>query len=73
MKQNNYLILDDEFINYCKLNSVTDINKLAIETFNRGFTILKYGEVMKNNIPKIEIKPQLKTSEIKSKSSIYDE
>jgi hypothetical protein len=37
--------LDDEFIQYCKLNDIEDIEKLAKETFNRGFTILKYGMV----------------------------
>jgi hypothetical protein len=39
------LILDDEFIQYCELNDIEDIEKLAKETFNRGFTILKYGSV----------------------------
>jgi Zn-dependent metalloprotease len=38
------LILNDEFLQYCKLNNIEDFEKLAIETFNRGFTILKYGE-----------------------------
>lgn len=42
-KVNISLILDDEFIQYCKLNNIEDIEKLAKETFNRGFTILKYG------------------------------
>ena len=37
------LILDDEFLRYCELNNIEDIEKLARETFNRGFTILKYG------------------------------
>lgn len=44
MKKKNSLILDDEFIQYCELNNIVDIEKLARETFNRGFTILKYGE-----------------------------
>lgn len=44
MEKKNYLILDDEFIQYCKLNNITDIEKVAKETFVRGFTILKYGE-----------------------------
>jgi len=35
--------LDDEFVQYCELNNVENIEKLAKETFNRGFTILKYG------------------------------
>jgi hypothetical protein len=44
MKKKNSLILDEEFIAYCELNKIQDIDKLAKETFNRGFTILKYGE-----------------------------
>jgi hypothetical protein len=36
--------LDNEFLQYCELNGIEDIDKLAKETFKRGFTILKYGE-----------------------------
>jgi len=36
--------LDDEFLKYCELNNVKDVDKLARQTFNRGFAILKYGE-----------------------------
>lgn len=43
-KKNISLILDDEFLRYCEINKIEDIEKLAKETFNRGFTILKYGE-----------------------------
>ena len=42
-KKNISLTLDNEFIQYCKLNNIEDVEKLARETFNRGFTILKYG------------------------------
>lgn len=42
--ENISLTLDDEFIQYCKLNNIEDIEKLARTTFNRGFAILKYGE-----------------------------
>ncbi len=38
------LTLDKEFIQYCELNNIKDIDKKAKEVFNRGFTILKYGE-----------------------------
>jgi hypothetical protein len=51
-KVSGSLILDDEFIQYCKLNNIEDIDKLAKETFNRGFTILKYGAIP--NIAKIK-------------------
>lgn len=44
-KTNISLILDNEFLQYCKLNNIEDIEKLAKETFNRGFAILKYGMV----------------------------
>ena len=44
MKQKSSLILDKEFIQYCELNNIDDVEKLAKDTFNRGFTILKYGE-----------------------------
>lgn len=44
MKKKNSLILDDEFNQYCQLNNITDIDKLAKEIFNRGFSIIKYGE-----------------------------
>jgi len=44
MKPKSTLILDNEFIQYCELNNIKDINKIAQETFNRGFSLLKYGE-----------------------------
>lgn len=37
-------MLDDEFIRYCELNKITDMDSLAKKTFQRGFTILKFGE-----------------------------
>ena len=44
MEKKNYLTLDKEFLDYCKLNNIPDVEKLAKEIFDRGFTILKYGE-----------------------------
>jgi len=44
MKKKHSLILDNEFIQYCELNEITDIDKLAKETFQRGFALLKYGD-----------------------------
>jgi len=49
-KVNNSLILDDEFLRYCELNHIEDVQKLAHETFKRGFTILKYGETPSINV-----------------------
>lgn len=45
MKQKNYLMLDEEFIQYCKLNDILDNEKLAKKIFERGFAIEKYGEI----------------------------
>jgi len=76
MEKKNYLILDDEFIHYCKLNNIEDIQKLAKETFNKGFTILKYGETpMIKNTPKTEIKVEKidLPEEKKLVKDLYDE
>jgi SpoVK/Ycf46/Vps4 family AAA+-type ATPase len=59
MKKNNYLTLSDEFLSYCKLNNIEDIEKLANDTFNRGFTILKYGET-----PMLGVKQTVKEVEV---------
>jgi len=50
MKPKSTLILDNEFIQYCKLNNIEDVNGLAQKTFSRGFSILKYGETPTNNV-----------------------
>lgn len=44
MKKKLSLTVDDEFILYCQLNKIDDIEKLAKETFNRGFSLLKYPD-----------------------------
>lgn len=44
MKKKTLLELDDEFILYCQLNNITDVQKLAKETFKKGFSSLKYPE-----------------------------
>jgi len=53
MEKNNYLILDKEFLSYCKLNKIDDVEKLAKETFARGFMWLKYGSFT----PPVHIEP----------------
>lgn len=50
MVKKNSLTLDNEFIQYCQLNNIDNVNKLANETFNRGFAILKYGETPNSNV-----------------------
>ena len=86
MKQKNYLTLDDEFIQFCKLNNIDNIEKLAKETFNKGFTILKYGDrpdikIQETKPPKIEEEPKPTIPPIninvpivnKVKKDLYDE
>jgi hypothetical protein len=45
MEKKFYLTLSDEFIEFCRINNIDDVLKTANEVFNRGFTILKYGDV----------------------------
>jgi len=61
MKPKSTLILDNEFIQYCELNKIINIDKLAQETFNRGFSLLKYGEVPNGNRVKevVEIQKEI--------------
>lgn len=44
MKKKTSLTLDNEFLLYCELNNIDDVEKLAKETFNRGFSLLKYPD-----------------------------
>ena len=44
MKKKTSIEIDDEFILYCQLNKINDIEKLAKETFKKGFSSLKYPE-----------------------------
>jgi len=55
MEKKYYLTLDNEFIQYCKLNNIEDVEGKANEIFKQGFTILKYG--VTPNIP-IQKKPE---------------
>lgn len=63
-KKNISLILDDEFIQYCKLNEIDDVEKLAKETFKRGFDLLKYGTL---SLGKITSQDQEKVGQSKDK------
>jgi len=47
--------LDNEFIEFCELNNIKDVNKKAKEVFDRGFTILKYGELPGSNKEIVEV------------------
>jgi hypothetical protein len=54
MKKKYTLILDDEFIQYCQLNKIDNIDEFAKKTFNKGFTSLKYGDTPPFIKPTIE-------------------
>ena len=49
MKKKNSLTLDNEFLLYCEINGIENVEKLAKETFERGFSLLKYGETPTGN------------------------
>lgn len=49
MKKKHSLILDNEFLLYCEINGIENIDKLATQTFERGFSLLKYGETPTGN------------------------
>lgn len=66
-KANILLTLDDEFLEYCKLNNIEDIEKFAREVFNQGFTIIKYG-----NVPSIDIKIETKKVDVSPSQIIID-
>jgi len=58
-------MLDDEFLLYCKMNNIDDVDKLAKETFNRGFTILKYGETpLKISAPEPKVVEKIKEVQV---------
>ncbi len=44
MKKKYSLTLSKEFIQYCELNNIDKIEELAHDVFDRGYTILKFGE-----------------------------
>jgi hypothetical protein len=67
MKKKYYLTLDGDFIEYCKLNKIDDVEKYAKEIFNREFTKLKYGDT-----PNIKQIDKEKTIEKWEKSGLLD-
>ena len=66
MKPKNTLILDDEFIQYCKLNNINDVVKFAKQVFEKGFTIVKYGELPKS----IHLNKELTTKPVLTSESV---
>jgi len=70
-KANNSLILDDEFFQYCELNNIEDVQKLARETFKKGFDLLKYGDIPVNKlIPSDKIEKKYTKSEYIEKEDV---
>ena len=71
MEQKNCLILDKEFIDYCKINNIEDVEKFAKETFKKGFNFLKYGESPRKKLDDVDrdldIKNQKLSEETKKK------
>lgn len=57
-------MLDDEFIKYCEINKIDDIETLARKIFQRGFTIEKFGEVPMSAKPKETIVEKQVTVEV---------
>jgi hypothetical protein len=69
MVKKNSLTLDNEFIQYCQLNNVDDVEKLAKETFGRGFAILKYGETPNSKVTEkiVEVIKEIEVEKIVEK------
>lgn len=73
MEKKYSLILDKEFINYCQLNDIENIEEFAKDVFKQGFNITKYGwipskEVMAEKLK--EVKEELAETQRKD---IYGE
>jgi len=59
--------LDNEFIQYCELNNINDVQKFAKQVFEKGFTTIKYGELPKSiQLNKESVIEPILTSESKS-------
>ena len=73
MKKKYFLTIDDEFIQYCELNNIDDVEKFAYEAFKKGYAILKYGnrpprEVLLEELKRV--KEQVKTDPILAKEFV---
>jgi len=70
MKKKCSLTLDNEFLLYCELNNIDDTDKLAKETFERGFSLLKYGETPTGNST---VKEKIVIKEVPVEKIVYQE
>ena len=80
MEKKHSLILDNEFIQYCKLNNIEDIEKEAKIIFKKGFDLIKYGSAPKLKIESNFVTPTTEvirkiteTEKIIKSNNIYDE
>ena len=89
MEKKFSLILDKEFIDYCTLNKIEDVEKYAKDVFTKGFNLVKYGSspfttfittplprpiTTKESLPKEKIDEVIeKTKEKVKNSNLYDE
>lgn len=60
MEKKFSLTLDNEFIEYCRVNNIEDVEKFGSQLFQKAFTELKYGKV-----PVINLKTETKVVESK--------
>lgn len=79
MKKSYSLILDKEFVDYCTLNKIEDVEKYAKEIFIKGFNLTKYGSSPFTHTPTttplprpISTEESLPKEKIKN-SNLYDE
>lgn len=75
MEAKNSLILSDEFLQYCELNEIKDVDDFAKKVFITGFNFIKYGtkptklEDIKNKVPSPPPPPARKIVEGKKPES----
>ena len=62
------LTLDKDFVEYCRINNIDDVEKLAKDTFKTGFDMLKYGKklqtILHPPLPKLSNKESLPPEKI---------
>ena len=72
MKKKYSLTLSKEFIQYCELNNIDKIEELAHDVFDRGYTILKFGETPSVARGKDVIKEVEKVVEVEDTKKIVE-
>jgi cell division protein FtsB len=72
MEKKYTLILDNEFIRYCEINNIKEIEDLAKQTFEKGFTSLKYGDTPSFIKPKKIVNNTEEIEELKNKNKLLE-